>query len=122
MTTANRWILVVVDIDCSIEFKDRTGDEPSLVTHEDNAPLHKPVTLSGLLNFVDELWSSCGNERIIVFTTNYIEKLDPALLRPGRMDMHYCTPVELSRDRRPYIYFSSRLKNLSEKQKLHQQK
>lgn len=55
------------------------------------------VTLSGLLNFVDGLWSSCGNERIIVFTTNYRERLDPALLRPGRMDVHihmsYCTPA-----------------------------
>ncbi|KAH7851198.1 hypothetical protein Vadar_008489 [Vaccinium darrowii] len=54
------------------------------------------VTLSGLLNFIDGLWSSCGDERIIVFTTNHKEKLDPALLRPGRMDMHihmsYCTP------------------------------
>lgn len=55
------------------------------------------VTLSGLLNFVDGLWSSCGNERIIVFTTNYKERLDPALLRPGRMDVHihmsYCIPA-----------------------------
>jgi chaperone BCS1 len=53
------------------------------------------VTLSGLLNFVDGLWSTSGEERIIVFTTNYRERLDPALLRPGRMDMHihmgYCT-------------------------------
>jgi chaperone BCS1 len=49
-----------------------------------------------LLNFIDGLWSSCGDERIIVFTTNHKEKLDPALLRPGRMDVHihmsYCTP------------------------------
>lgn len=48
-----------------------------------------------MLNFIDGLWSSCGDERIIVFTTNYKDKLDPALLRPGRMDMHihmsYCT-------------------------------
>lgn len=54
------------------------------------------MTLSGLLNFVDGLWSSCGDERIIIFTTNHIEKLDSALLRPGRMDVHinmsYCTP------------------------------
>lgn len=53
------------------------------------------LTLSGLLNFIDGLWSSCGDERIIIFTTNHKERLDPALLRPGRMDMHihmsYCT-------------------------------
>lgn len=53
-------------------------------------------TLSGLLNFIDGLWSSCGDERIIIFTTNNKDKLDPALLRPGRMDMHihmsYLTP------------------------------
>ncbi|CDY29221.1 BnaA06g25360D [Brassica napus] len=53
------------------------------------------VTLSGILNFIDGLWSSFGDERIIVFTTNHKERLDPALLRPGRMDMHinmsYCT-------------------------------
>ena len=51
--------------------------------------------LSGLLNVIDGLWSSCEEERIIVFTTNHKEKLDPALLRPGRMDVHvhlsYCT-------------------------------
>jgi chaperone BCS1 len=46
------------------------------------------ITLSGLLNFTDGLWSCCGSERIFVFTTNHIEKLDPALLRSGRMDMH----------------------------------
>ncbi|MED6205742.1 hypothetical protein PIB30_020529 [Stylosanthes scabra] len=49
----------------------------------------------GLLNAIDGLWSCCGEERIIVLTTNHKEKLDPALLRPGRMDMHihlsYCT-------------------------------
>ena len=52
-------------------------------------------TLSGLLNIIDGLWSSCGDERIIVFTTNHKDRLDPALLHPGRMDLHvhmsYCT-------------------------------
>ena len=53
------------------------------------------MTLSGILNCIDGLWSSCGDERIIVFTTNFKDRLDPALLRPGRMDLHihmsYCT-------------------------------
>ncbi|KAF5952835.1 hypothetical protein HYC85_010779 [Camellia sinensis] len=39
---------------------------------------------------------SCGDEKIIIFTTDHKDRLDPALLRPGRMDMHihmsYCTP------------------------------
>ena len=56
----------------------------------------KQVTLSGFLNFIDGLWLSSGVEQIIVFTTNHIEKLDPALLHPGRRDLHvpmsYCTP------------------------------
>jgi len=45
-------------------------------------------TLSGLLNYMDGLWSSCGEERILIFTTNHKDKVDSALLRPGRMDMH----------------------------------
>ena len=55
-------------------------------------------TLSGLLNVIDGLWSSSGDGRIIVFTTNHkdqLDRLDPALFRSGRMDMHvnmsYCT-------------------------------
>ncbi|KAK7360075.1 hypothetical protein VNO77_02048 [Canavalia gladiata] len=88
---ANRSILVVEDIDCTIDFQDRMAE--SRVATGNNS---KQVTLSGLLNFVDGLWSSCGDERIIVFTTNHKDKLDPALLRPGRMDVHihmsYCTP------------------------------
>ncbi|KAF8048416.1 hypothetical protein N665_2525s0010 [Sinapis alba] len=96
IATANRSILVVEDIDCSIELKDRTNDESNRESDDGNDTRYKKVTLSGLLNFIDGLWSSCGDERIIVFTTNYKEKLDAALLRPGRMDMHihmsYCTP------------------------------
>ena len=49
----------------------------------------------GVLNFADGLRSACGDQRIFIFTTNFPEVLDPALLRPGRMDLHiklsYCT-------------------------------
>ncbi|CBI15299.3 unnamed protein product, partial [Vitis vinifera] len=62
---------------------------------QDNREESSKVTLSGLLNFIDGLWSACGGERLIVFTTNYVEKLDPALIRRGRMDKHiefsYCS-------------------------------
>ncbi|OWM74659.1 AAA-ATPase At3g50940-like [Punica granatum] len=95
VATANRSILVVEDIDCTIEFHDRAAEARATNFPPGYAP-EKQVTLSGLLNFIDGLWSSCGDERIIVFTTNHKEKLDAALLRPGRMDVHvhmsYCTP------------------------------
>jgi chaperone BCS1 len=43
------------------------------------------VTFSGLLNALDGVAS--GEERIIFLTTNHIERLDEALVRPGRIDM-----------------------------------
>ena len=42
------------------------------------------VTLSGLLNALDGVASSEG--RILFMTTNYLDRLDPALIRPGRVD------------------------------------
>ncbi|XP_058755801.1 protein HYPER-SENSITIVITY-RELATED 4-like [Vicia villosa] len=88
----NRSILVIEDIDCTVEFQDRNSQSLT----GSGRSRDRQVTLSGLLNFIDGLWSSCGDERIIVFTTNHKEKLDSALLRPGRMDVHihmsYCTP------------------------------
>ncbi|KAK4417451.1 AAA-ATPase ASD, mitochondrial [Sesamum alatum] len=72
------------------EEKDEVKEKLNKLEEEKNKT--SQVTLSGLLNFIDGLWSACGSERIIVFTTNYIEKLDPALIRRGRMDKH----IELS--------------------------
>ncbi|CAI7591878.1 unnamed protein product [Penicillium glandicola] len=43
------------------------------------------ITLSGLLNVIDGVAASEG--RILIMTTNHVEKLDAALLRPGRVDM-----------------------------------
>lgn len=43
------------------------------------------VTFSGLLNALDGVASA--EERIIFLTTNHIERLDEALIRPGRIDM-----------------------------------
>ncbi|KAA3482336.1 mitochondrial chaperone BCS1-like [Gossypium australe] len=94
IATGNRSILVVEDVDCGLELHDRqTEPQPSVAIKPKRT---RQVTLSGLLNFIDGLWSSCGDERIIVFTTNHKDRLDPALLRPGRMDVHihmsYCGP------------------------------
>lgn len=42
------------------------------------------VTLSGLLHVVDGVSSQEG--RLLIMTTNHIEHLDEALIRPGRAD------------------------------------
>merc|ERR1712096_347001 len=42
------------------------------------------LNLSGLLNVLDGVVDSPG--RILVMTTNYPQKLDPALIRPGRIN------------------------------------
>jgi hypothetical protein len=44
------------------------------------------VTLSCLLNHLDGVGANHG--RIFVMTTNHVELLDPALIRPGRADLH----------------------------------
>ncbi|KFA66579.1 hypothetical protein S40285_07314 [Stachybotrys chlorohalonatus IBT 40285] len=43
------------------------------------------LSLSGLLNILDGVASQEG--RVLIMTTNHIEKLDKALIRPGRVDM-----------------------------------
>lgn len=44
------------------------------------------ITLSGLLNCIDGAVAPDG--RLLVMTTNYPDKLDDALTRPGRVDLH----------------------------------
>lgn len=43
------------------------------------------VTFSGLLNALDGV--AAGEERIAFLTTNHIDRLDEALIRPGRVDL-----------------------------------
>ncbi|XP_078169152.1 AAA-ATPase At3g28610-like [Carex rostrata] len=98
LETTAKSIIVIEDIDCSLNLTGERKDKKKVVPPSkaiEEGDITNKVTLSGLLNFIDGLWSACGSERIIIFTTNHIEKLDPALIRRGRMDMHiemsYCT-------------------------------
>jgi hypothetical protein len=102
--TTSKSINVIEDIDCSLDLTGKRNkkkkekeeadkkDGKEEDKKEDDKAGGSKVTLSGVLNFIDGLWSACGGERIIVFTTNHVEKLDPALIRRGRMDKH----VEMS--------------------------
>lgn len=52
------------------------------------------LSVSGILNFTDGILSSCAvDERIMVFTMTAKEQIDPALLRPGRVDVHIHFPL-----------------------------
>eukprot|EP01018_Ginkgo_biloba_P005074 Gb_27802 [translate_table: standard] len=92
--TTNKSIIVIEDIDCSLDLTDRLSKPPPRRTDSRKSGFDcsenddSRVTLSGLLNFTDGLWSCCGEERIVIFTTNHKDNIDPALIRSGRMDMH----------------------------------
>ena len=61
-------ILVIEDIDCVFKKRKSLGK----------------ISFSSLLNCIDGLFFKEG--LITILTTNYIEKLDPALIRSGRVD------------------------------------
>ncbi|RID59953.1 hypothetical protein BRARA_F03143 [Brassica rapa] len=109
LDTKGKSIIVIEDIDCSLDLtgqrkskkeEDEEEDEDEKKKEEEEkkkkmeGERQSKVTLSGLLNSIDGLWSACSDEKIIIFTTNFVDKLDPALIRRGRMDNHiemsYC--------------------------------
>ena len=67
----NNHALVLEDIDCVQPKREKDDDG---------------ITLSGLLNALDGIHTPPG--LVVIMTTNYPEKLDPALVRDGRVDIH----------------------------------
>lgn len=63
-----RAALLLEDIDCAFTNREGAGD----------------LTFSGVLNALDGAMSAEG--RVAFITTNHMDRLDPALLRPGRID------------------------------------
>jgi len=50
-----------------------------------------PLTFSGLLNGLDGVGNPDG--QIFIMTTNYVDRLDSALIRSGRVDLHIEFPL-----------------------------
>ncbi|KAI9496638.1 BCS1 N terminal-domain-containing protein [Zychaea mexicana] len=70
-----RSIMLLEDIDAAFTKRSQS----------DSQGYQSMITFSGLLNALDGVASA--EERIIFLTTNHVENLDPALIRPGRVDL-----------------------------------
>ncbi|CAB5371371.1 unnamed protein product [Rhizophagus irregularis] len=79
----------------SIDKKDTEQDDQDVPT----GPSFSGFSLSTFLGCLDGNILAEGN--IIVMTTNHVEHLDPACIRPGRMDVHlnlgYCTCYQINK-------------------------
>lgn len=87
-------VVVIEDIDTATISHDRDGESRPVQAFADALGKLAPeapssvggkLSLSGLLNAIDGLASMEG--RILFITSNHAGKLDPALLRPGRVDV-----------------------------------
>ena len=96
-------IIVLEDIDCMSKIvKKRKSSDESDSDSEDELNHKKlskkkfpqyyknteenTITLSDILNVIDGIIETPG--RLLIITSNHYEKLDPALVRPGRIDEH----------------------------------
>lgn len=79
-----RAIALIEDIDAS--FTTAVGVRGSTAASTTMGDDSGGVTLAGLLGAIDGVAAQEG--RLLFATTNHIEVLDPALTRPGRMDVH----------------------------------
>lgn len=84
-------IILLEDIDAAFVSREDTAQQKAAYEGLSR------VTFSGLLNCLDGVASS--EARILFMTTNYLERLDPALIRPGRVDVKeyigYCSKFQL---------------------------
>ena len=77
----NKLIFVMEDVDASGDVVHNRGEEPQ----DKPSEIDDALDLAGLLNALDGVADSPG--RIVIMTTNHPDKLDPALTRPGRVNM-----------------------------------
>lgn len=69
-----RSMILLEDVDSAFNIRKKSEDTPN------------KLTFSGLLNALDGAASKEGS--LVFMTTNHLERLDDALVRPGRADVH----------------------------------
>jgi hypothetical protein len=77
-------LVLMEDVDAA--FIDRTASEDAKASHA-KAKRGGGVSFSTLLNALDGVGAVEG--RLLCMTTNHVDKLDPALIRPGRIDLRF---------------------------------
>jgi len=84
-------LLLFEDIDCmktgntrATSISNSGSEETATADRKQNTTDRGGLTLSGLLNVLDGFYAPTGV--LFVMTSNHVEELDPALLRPGRID------------------------------------
>lgn len=79
-------ILLIEDIDSAYSKRKSAKDKDEHIdpTAPSTENMKANFSFSTLLNCLDGL--NAPEDTIIIFTTNHIENLDPALIRPGRID------------------------------------
>lgn len=108
-----RAILLIEDIDATgsanarrpaVQYAPKEPGVPRAGAPEAPEQEQDSLTLSGLLNAIDGVGSADG--RLLIMTTNHPEKLDPALIRPGRADRHeFIGPLGPKEARRLFLRY-----------------
>jgi SpoVK/Ycf46/Vps4 family AAA+-type ATPase len=75
-------LYIIEDIDCDTDISHKRNEEDK---KDKDKKILPQLTLSNILNCLDGVIEL--NDIIIIMTTNHIEKIDPALIRPGRINM-----------------------------------
>lgn len=124
-------IILIEDIDCMGDIVKKRKSETDSESDTDadiekvsskkiknlikNGSSDKTLTLSDILNIIDGINETPG--RILIISSNHYDKLDPALVRPGRID-HHIILENASEETIREIYYNYFNKLLSEKIKL----
>ncbi|XP_072117166.1 mitochondrial chaperone BCS1 isoform X1 [Mobula birostris] len=84
-------IILLEDVDAAFVSRDLAKENPTVYQGMGR------LTFSGLLNALDGVAST--EARLVFMTTNHLDRLDPALIRPGRVDckqfIGYCSHWQL---------------------------
>ena len=78
-------VMEEIDVICPALLSRQTGCAPLDMDGPATSLMRSGITLSGLLSALDGVMGCHG--RMVIATTNHPEVLDPALLRPGRIDL-----------------------------------